>query len=774
MEIFDRQLPNADVYRSGDDTYRRGPEFESINLREVLEKFWVRKRLIFLCIVVCACSAFLLTRAITPAYTGEAQMAIKPQESSVLVGERTLPVMTPVAPEMVQTEAFALQSRALASATIIRLHLDRDPEFDPSLRKPTLLSALLDSVLAAADEVQGWAQPMVQSLFGGTKPEAASDEPEASIETDNSAEMDKPSTPVIDAFIGRLRVTVQQRSNVIQVSFKSSRPVTAAAVPNTLIKLYLDQQAAEKDQALVQEREQLDNLILPTFREKTEASERKLAEYRQKSGLISDRNATVLGEELRETRAQLATAQTRTAEAALHLREAEATSASPGAHSEPLTIQNLRQQEVALQGQLAAVNRSHGPNYPQTVQLETQLKELREGIRRESSDAIGRLKTGLSGAQQTEAALSKRATELTRQFALVSGGDAQLQNLLFEADADRKAYERYLARSNELRSSIGHGQPDASLLSPAGVPLKPSSASPKLVVLAGIVIGAGAGLIWVTLLDGLLKGLRNETQIEEILGIKCLGLVPKVPKSRRYGFRSRERLSAIRDFTLNAEYAAFGEAIRSAQMKLLRFDRQTDSRVILITAALPNEGKSWVAASLALSLAADGWSVALVDCDVNRPTVHRMFGGPQGPGLTDYFAGGVVLDDIVHRDPASGMSYVPIGSAVPRETWRKTFSLIRPLADRLRERYQFVILDSAPILAISDTILLSQIAQKTILVVKWASTPPAVARRAAVQLLESAGAEVAALLSMVNTKRAAKNGDPIAGVYKQLDSYYGR
>jgi hypothetical protein len=70
--------------------------------------------------------------------------------------------------------------------------------------------------------------------------------------------------------------------------------------------------------------------------------------------------------------------------------------------------------------------------------------------------------------------------------------------------------------------------------------------------------------------------------------------------------------------------------------------------------------------------------------------------------------------------------------------------------------------------------LLSQIAQKTILVVKWASTPPAVARRAAVQLLESAGAEVAALLSMVNTKRAAKNGDPIAGVYKQLDSYYGR
>jgi tyrosine-protein kinase Etk/Wzc len=194
----------------------------------------------------------------------------------------------------------------------------------------------------------------------------------------------------------------------------------------------------------------------------------------------------------------------------------------------------------------------------------------------------------------------------------------------------------------------------------------------------------------------------------------------------------------------------------------------------LITAALPNEGKSWVAASLAVSLAADGYSVALVDCDVNRPTVHRMFNGPRGPGLTDYLAERVGFDEVAHSDPTSGLSYIPIGSAMARDTWRKTFSFIPPLIDRLREKYAFVILDSPPVLAVSDTILLSQIAQKTILVVKWASTPPAVARRAAVQLLESAGADVAALLSMVNTKRAAKNGDPIASVYKQLGGYYQR
>jgi uncharacterized protein involved in exopolysaccharide biosynthesis/Mrp family chromosome partitioning ATPase len=773
MEIFDRPQLSHDTYfdtpQLGRNTYR---SWESdIALRETLTKLWARKRFILLSILICAVLSFLLTKVMTRTYTGEAQLAIKPPQAGLLVGDQNVPVATQVDPDRVMTETYTLRSRALADATVVRLQLDRDPEFDPSLRKPGLLATLLSPAHELLNDVQGWLQPGFQLLLGGTNPDAVSDEPEA--ETDQSAETNKSKSAIVSALLNQLFVTVQPRSSVIWVSFKSSRAATAAAVPNTIIQLYLEQQTKAKDQALVQEREQLDNVILPAFREKMEASETKLAEYRQKSGLLTDRNATALGQELSEARAQLAMARTRSAEAALRVKDAEPTSKSPGEASEPAAVQQLKVQEIALQEQLSALKRSHGPNYPQTMQLETQLQELREGIRREKSEASGRLKTELSGAQATEAALTKRVTELTRQYALVNGGDAQLQNLLGQADADRKANERYLARSNELLSSIGHAQPDAILLSPADPPGK-SSPNAKLIVLMGTLTGAAVGLIWVALLDGLLRGLRNERQVEEILGIKCVGLIPKVRRNPGYSLRRRERLSAIRDFTLDAQYAEFGEAIRSAHMRLLSFSRPTEPCVILVTAALPNEGKSWVAASLALSLAADGSSVALVDCDVNRPMVHRMFDGPRGPGLTDCFAERVTLDEIVHTEPATGLCYIPIGSAVARDTWRRTFGLIRPLVDRLREKYAFVILDSAPVLAISDTILLSQIAQKTILVVKWASTPPAVARRAAIQLLDSAGAEMVGLLSMVNTKHLAKNGDPIAGAYRELQSYYGR
>ena len=133
---------------------------------------------------------------------------------------------------------------------------------------------------------------------------------------------------MVNAFISRLHVTMQERSNVIQVSFSSSRPKTAALVPNTLIQLYLEQRVSEKDKALAQESEQLDNVVLPKLRQKMQASELALADYRQKSGLVSDQNPTVLAQEVTETKAQLASARAHTAETVARLRQIQATGPS--------------------------------------------------------------------------------------------------------------------------------------------------------------------------------------------------------------------------------------------------------------------------------------------------------------------------------------------------------------------------------------------------------------------------------------------------------------
>lgn len=785
MEIFDRPLLSEGEYWIGPTAFRasrnrkRGGS-DTVDLVAVFTKLWARKRLIFALIVIGGSLAYVIAKLSTPSYIGTAFVMINAQPSIAGTSNAIVPAGILGSPEAITTEAFVLQSRSLASETIERLHLNKYPEFDPLLRKPNRFLSLFGPVLPLFDKLRNWPQYLSGFLGGASTPITPDDENDATLEVDNPVTESKPSTAVVNAFLERLRVVAQERSNVIEVSFSSSRPKTAALVPNTLIQVYLEQRSNGGEQALARETERLES-VLQALRDKMSRSELALADYRQKSGLVGEKNAMILGQDLTQTKAQLALARAHTAEVTARLSQMQALTLSPGqlastagvsspaSASESPALVRLREQEVKLQGELAAIRGPLGPNNPKTLQLEAQLKDLSGEIRRETA---GRLKAELAAAQATELALNRKLVEFTRDFAQVNGGDSRLQTLIAETEADRKTYERYLARADEVHSSIGREDPGASLLSPADPPLKPSFPNTRLIVIAGITIGGGAGIVLVALIDFLLGGLRSKEQVEEALGVKCLGLVSRFRPAGLSRLRATALPKAIWASSLTKpRNAIFRQSVRSVEFKLLSFDRRGDSRVIMITAALPQEGKTWIAVSLAASLAADGFRVALVDCDFHRPTVHQMFNGARGPGLSDYFADGVEFDQIIHQDPGSGVDYVPVGTARSREACRITPDRLRPLIDRLGEQYAFIILDSAPVLAVPETLVLSQMAHKTIFVVRWGRTPARIAGHAVAQLLE-AGAETAAVLSMVDMKRAAKSGDPTAGMYKRLGGYY--
>ena len=353
MEIFDPPPPSKDPSRVSDIAYRRSLD-DTVDLREVLAKFWARKRFILASTLICAGFAFAIAKLMTPIYTSAAFVMIQPLQPGEPAGGASVRAAIQGGPEAVPTEVFVLQSRALASDTVERLHLDRDPEFDPSLRKPNPFVGPLDPVRALFDRVLDRLQPIKGFLSSPAGAPSASDEIPAA-EADKSATAAKPSTAVVNAFMARLHVTLQEGSNVIEVSFSSSRPTTAALVPNTLIQLYLEQLVSEKEKAIAQEGERLDTVVLPMLHEKMQASQLALANYRQKSGMVSDQNPTVLGQELSETEAQLATARARTAEATVRLSQFQSASNSgTAASAESPTLQRLREHAVDLQGQLAA------------------------------------------------------------------------------------------------------------------------------------------------------------------------------------------------------------------------------------------------------------------------------------------------------------------------------------------------------------------------------------------------------------------------------------
>jgi capsular exopolysaccharide synthesis family protein len=309
------------------------------------------------------------------------------------------------------------------------------------------------------------------------------------------------------------------------------------------------------------------------------------------------------------------------------------------------------------------------------------------------------------------------------------------------------------------------------MISAADAPSKPSFPKKRLMVLGGLTIGAGTGIALATLIELLRGGLRSMDQVEDTLGVKCLGLVPRLKPLSRRRLRARElpRLLQATSPQKPRDHV-FRQSVRNVEFKLLNSDRD-NSRVILVTAALPEEGKTSIAVSLAISLAADGFRVVLVDCDIHKPTVHRMFNGDGQLGLADYLVDGSAVEEIIHNDDTSGVDYIPAGTQTASEACSITPDRLHSLIDRLGRQYPFIILDSGPVLAVPETLALSQLADKTILAVRWGRTPVTVVRHAIAQLLDS-GAEVAAVLSMVDLQRSAKHGDLIAGTYQQLERYH--
>lgn len=834
----------AAASHAGRSRYEPGLD-DSIDPREVLAKFWARKRLVFASIFICAGVAYLGAKLVTPIYNGSAYVMVVAQQPEGAAGGPNPAVAIAAGPDLtgaVQTQAFILQSRDLAAEAVARLHLDRDPEFNPLLRGPNpllapvrLISGLFaglagrasDSLGGSADPSQGGETPAtaevahqhpdrdpqfnsahrepnpllapvrwISALFaklagqvsdssGGAADLAPGGEAPATAEKTGAVPGTQPSTAAVDEFMKRLHVAPQEHSTVIQVSFGSSSPKTAALVPNTLVELFLENQVTNKTNALKGEIAWLDKIV-PELRQKMIAAELDLAEYRQRYGAASEKDPTIAAQELAQIRTELAAAGARKADAAARLGQVNALlsprqgrSAPAGATAATATdlaspvLEHLHEEEAALVAKLAASSGLLGSRNPEIMGLEAQRAAVKTGIRSEAARATTRLRADLAAAAATEAVLERQEKELTHQLAQVSGGDPRLASLHDAAGADRKVYEKYMTRANEARNEIGNLGPDARIVSAAAVPLKPVFPNTKLLVVVGATIGAGVGVVLAATIGGLLGGLRSARQVEDVVGIRCLGWLPRLtPRRRRRSFAAEVRRAIEDPASAGARVTAFGQAVRSIQFKLVGVERGSRSQVVLVTAALPGEGKSWLAASLATSLATEGFRVVLVDCDPHRPVVHRMFDGPRGPGLTDYFAGGAGIDQVVHRDVASGVEYVPIGTDRSRGSWYITFDRLHGLLGQLRQTHRFIILNSAPVLAVSETAMLSQLAHKTILVIRWGRTGGQIVCHAARQLFDSGAAEVAAVLSMTDFRIAAKYGDAVAGTYSRMESYY--
>ena len=655
----------------------------------------------------------------------------------------------------VRTQVDILRSPALAEQVVNRLDLTHEREFAPVLSQAQPeWQATLNSVM---------------ELFGfGTPPRAPYSE-------------DEEIRLVTQSLLGeKLIINNDGRSYVIGVAVRTDDPELSARISNTYARTYLDFNRELKDRAVTRANAWLDERLAP-MQAKLRNAERAVAAFREQAGLVEDngldstgaRRGTVASQQLVQLNTQLVTATSERVQRESALDEIRRNpgdlSAVPLVVASPL-IQRLRTQEAELSVREASLALNQSDASPVLLGVRAERREVRARAQQEMSRIAGALDSEVNAARAREATLKAALVELQSQVAGQNKSEIRLRELEGEAAAARAVYTDYLNRSERTANERDIQQPDAELISLANVPFAPAPPTKRqfliLAFLAAVIAGALAALVR----ERLEPGFRTADQFEAETGLVALGTVPRVRRARRA-------------LALDPRESAFVEAISHVRGVLQVAGGPARARVILVTSAMPQEGKTFFAVALARSVSQTGARCLLVDCDLRRPSVAHVLGIAAEPGLgpenlaaitpgSELVTGDSTIDRLVRRDAISDLDIITAADAPADASVLVASERLRVIVTEARARYDLVIIDAPPVLAFVDARVLSRIADRTVMVVRWRKTQRALVQ-SAIKALRLYGARIAGtVLTQADLDAAGAAEGSKAYILREYGSYF--
>lgn len=736
--------------RGGIPAYEsRGAEDEQGFLEFDLKALYLtlRKRLVLILGVTFGLTALVMAAVLqqTPLYTATAQVLLDRQKMQV-TDMATVMSGLPSDSATVDSEVEILRSRSLAERVIGRLDLLEDPEFNSKLREPSALRWLSPRVWLSA--LQDLVSPETESPGDTAR---------------QRAELDA----VIGRVLSNLEIAREGATYVINIGFTSENPEKAARIANAFAETYILDQLEAKFDATRQANEWLSRR-LAELRQQVQDADRAVEIFRSEQGLESSRGVTVSEQQLSELNAQLILARTALAEARAkydRARQIRATGGSIESMADVVqsgTISSLRQKQAELARELANLSSRYGPRHPEVVNAEAQRRDIDIQIGAEISRIIGSLQNNVSVAETRVASLQQSLREIRGETGEDSQAMIQLRELEREAAANRAVYESFLNRFKETSQQQDLQVPDSRVISPATAPLSPSYPRKALALAVALVLSAMLGVGLAFLLEHLDNGLGTGRDVEEALGLPHLVAIPLVPAEKGPGGKPLKP----HEYLVQKPLSAFSESLRSLRSALQLSNVDNPPKVILFTSALPNEGKTTTSVSFARAAAASGLKVALVDCDLRHPSVHKTFGlATPTAGLVELLAERLDPEAVMIEDEKTSLRILPIATGTANPPDLMASSQMHLLIDRLRKDYDLVVLDSAPVLPVSDSRVLSRLADETVFVVRWSDTPKDAAQSGVRELRLYQSNIAGAILVAVDAAKQAKYGYGDGGYY---------
>jgi succinoglycan biosynthesis transport protein ExoP len=538
---------------------------------------------------------------------------------------------------------------------------------------------------------------------------------------------------ILGAFLGRLTVKRVANSRLIEVTFEAEDPQLAAQIVNTHLQNFVEQNFRSKYDATIQASNWLSS-ELEGLRIKVEKSENaRIAYQRANQTWQIDEKQDITTSKMADLSKAVTEAQTDVAqkEALYRMAVSGNVDALPTAHgSEVLT--ELLKRKSDIDEQYAEALSQYGPNFPKVLRIAAQQKELDDNLSRARKTLIESVQqefnTARSHVELLQETLDKQRAEANDQAEKL----IQYHILQHDAESDRLLYDGLLQKLKEATITVGLRSTNIRVVDPALAPGGPSRPQKARNILLAFLIGLVGGVGLALFREYLDNTVKSPDDIEALTGLPSLAVVPAMPglnaHQGRLSRRTGEGASPGRIELLSYAQpkSQISEAFRALRTSLLLSQAEHPPQVILVTSALPREGKTTAAVNLAVTLAQLGDRTLLMDSDLRKPGIRRALNLTLGKdvGLSSYLAGVSSLEEATIQHPTiTNLSALTTGPVPPSPADLLSSHRMREAIAELRRRFKFIVIDSPPVMAATDAVILSALTDGVLLVVRSGETP---------------------------------------------------
>ena len=606
-----------------------------------------------------------------------------------------------------KTQYELLRSRSLAERVIDELQLDRSKPAVPAIGSGSANAAPEDKGKATDSAVpDGFFGRVVSgyrklSTPASTNPEVLGRE------------------AVVGAFLGALAVDPVQNSRLVRLSVDNSDPALAARIANATAQIFV---------SLGQERRVESSSYAKTFLEdqikqmkaKLEDSERKLNRYSQlKQILTLDDKTNVVNQTYVEYAAALSKAEQERIKAEALYNEAKRNPESAIRAGESKSVEAFKQQKAKLELEYQQNLSIYKPEFPKMLQLKAQITEADAHVKAEVALIVGTIKAQYDAALAQENQLREKLGKTRKEVLSTQDSSIDLNLLKREVDTNRQLYDGLLQRLKQVGISSNLTTNNVSIVDSANPPLFPYKPNLQSNLLAGLGIGLFMGLCLVFLLEYLDDSIKFPEEVERVLGVPLMGVIPVGEKKRS------ETRSLAFDVHTDPR-SVISEAYRSVRTSLQFSTSHGAPDRLLITSTTRDEGKSTTALALAINFAQMGHHVLLVDADMRNPSIHKMLGMSNEMGLSNLLSAASNGQTLIRSTAVPNLSVLTAGPSPPNPVDLLMGPKLITLLDKAGlVGISHVIVDGPPVLGIADSIVLGNQIQDMLFIVRSGNTKKA-------------------------------------------------